>query len=113
MAFAEEEHKLKIEQKRAEVLCLEQESKLEALKLRRELAENQARLSVYMNSDHREANFEECLDQLPPENKEEDIKKFFSSQSLIKLNEHELTEGITSSQTKCFPGCIFQSSVSW
>ena len=99
LAFAEEEQKLKIEQKRAEVLCLEQESKLEALKLRREPAENQARLSVCMKSDHGEANFEECLDQLPPENKEEDIKKFFSSQSLIKLNEHELTEGITSSQT--------------
>ena len=37
LAFAEEEQKLKIEQKRAEVLCLEQESKLEALKLKREL----------------------------------------------------------------------------
>ena len=37
--------------------------------------------------------------KLPPENKEEDIKKFFSSQSLIKLNEHELTEGVTSTQT--------------
>ena len=42
LAFAKEEQKLKIEQKRAEVLCLGQESKLEALKLKRELAENQA-----------------------------------------------------------------------
>ena len=97
MAFAEEEQKLKIEQKCAEVLCLEQESKLETLKLKRELAENQARLNVCMKSE--ESNFEECLDELPPENKEEDINKFFSSQSLIKLNEHELTEGITSTQT--------------
>ena len=97
LAFAEEEQKLKIEQKRAEVLCLEQEIKLEALKLKRELAENQARFSVCMKSE--KANYEQCLYELPPENNEEDIKKFISSQSLIKLNEYELTEGVTSTQT--------------
>ena len=110
MAFAEEEDKLRIEQKRTEVLCLEQESKVEALKLKKELVENQARLSVCMKSE--KANFEQCLDELPPENKEEDIKKFFSSQSLIKLKEHELTEGVTSTQTVNVSQDVSFSSVS-
>ena len=59
LAVAEEEQKLRIEQKHAEVLCLEQESKLEALKLKIDLTENQARLSVCMKSG--KANFEQCL----------------------------------------------------
>ena len=54
LAFAEEERKLKVEQRRVELMKLEQEQKLEELRLKSELAQNQAMLNVCLTEEREE-----------------------------------------------------------
>ena len=54
LAFAEEERKLEVEQRRVELMKLEQEQKLEELRLKSELAQNQAMLNVCLTEEREE-----------------------------------------------------------
>ena len=72
LAFAAEQTRLRIEQ----------EEMRERLKLRQEIAENEARLGVCRRAEREEiVELEQDLESLPPEDKDEDIRKFLNYQT--------------------------------
>ena len=80
LAFAEEEKRLKMENKRAELMNLEQQETLEELGIKSERAQNQARLNVCKLAEKDEAiESEQDLGSVPPIDKERDLDKFFRS----------------------------------
>ena len=80
LAFAEEEKRLKMENKRAELMNLEQQETLEELGIKSELAQNQARLNVCKLAEKNEAiESEQDLGSVPPIDKKRDLDKFFRS----------------------------------
>ena len=80
LAFVEEEKRLKIENKRVELMKLEQQETLEELGIKSELAQNQARLNMCKLAEREEAiESEQDLGSVPPIDKEKDMDKFFRS----------------------------------
>ena len=80
LAFAEEERKLKVEQKRVELMKLEQEQRLEELRLKSELAQNQAMLNVCLSEEREEmVDLEQNLELVAPVDKDKDMENFLKS----------------------------------
>lgn len=80
LAFAEEERKLKVQQQRVELMKLEQEQKLEELRLKSELAQNQAMLNVCLTEEREEmVDLEQNLDLVAPVDKDKDMENFLKS----------------------------------
>lgn len=70
LAFVDEERKLKMEQKKVELMKLEQEQKLEELRLKSELAQNQAKLNVCLTEEKEEiVDLEQDLGSVAPVDK--------------------------------------------
>ena len=80
LAFAEEERKLKVEQRRVELMKIEQEQKLEELRLKSELAQNQAMLNVCLTEEREEmVDLEQNLNLVAPVDKDKDMENFLKS----------------------------------
>ena len=80
LAFTEAERKLKLEQKKAELLKLDQEAKLEKLKIESDLAQYQAKLNVCALTEKEELiDAEQDLNSVPPIDKDKDMGKFLDS----------------------------------
>lgn len=80
LAFVEEEKKIRMEQKKAELIRVEQEERLEKLRLESELAQNQARLNVCILAEQEEMGVSvQDLNCVPSADKDKDMKKFLES----------------------------------
>ena len=80
LAFTEAERKLKLEQKKAELLKLDQEAKLEKLKIESHLAQYQVKLNVCALTEKEELIDDELdLNSVPPIDKDKDMGKFLDS----------------------------------
>lgn len=80
LAFADEERKLKMEQKKVELMKLEQEQRLEELRLKSKLAQNQAKLNVCLAEEKEEiVDREQDLGSVPPVDKAKDMDNFLKS----------------------------------
>ncbi|KAL9966153.1 hypothetical protein ACROYT_G024179 [Oculina patagonica] len=80
LAFADEERKLKLEQKKVELMKLEQEQRLEELRLKSKLAQNQAKLNVCLAEEREEiVDREQDLGSVPPVDKAKDMDNFLKS----------------------------------
>ena len=88
LAFVDEERKLKMEQKKVELMKLEQEQKLEELRLKSELAQNQAKLNVCLTEEKEEiVDLEQDLGSVAPVDKGKDMDNFLKSIPVTSDNE--------------------------
>lgn len=79
LAYIEKERLLRLEHRKTELTKLEQERKLEELRLQSELAQNQAKLNVCMSADKVELFDDQDLNSIPPADKVKDMDKFLNS----------------------------------
>ena len=79
LAYVEKERILRLEHRKTELAKLEQERKLEELRIQSELAQNQAKLNVCMSAEKEGLLDDRDLDSIPPADKDKDMDKFLNS----------------------------------